>query len=164
MNHWENVRQARLLPNLSEINLSDLPFNGASAFILKSRTRDDIRFIKTGSKITEIIGFELRTTPAYSIIERQDRDNYTTLLSDAIAGPKVLDLRLDHDARMTLLPLADDNDPDLRHMLGCLKTNNATHEYPMRFRVKNVISSQLVLHKYIPPERMLQMAEAQPHL
>lgn len=142
LSYWENLRAGRLAPTRSELDPRQFTAALDHAFILQRRAPGDISFRLSGQALNLMMGMELRSMPARSVIDLASREDFDGILEDLFADPKVVALRLSNDTsrpelctgRMLLLPLQCD-DGSISRILGCMVVSGPGKFLPGRFRI-----------------------------
>jgi hypothetical protein len=160
LTYWESLRQGRLVPKRSEIDPRILRNSLNYTFILEANTPENIRFRLAGSKLCDCMGMEMRGMPAYSMITLEDRNNFNTLLQSALIEPTILDFQLAHNARMVLLPMADEDDT-ISRVLGCVTVDPKQTNFPAHFRVMSVTKTRIIAAQSIQPKLVHELSEDQ---
>lgn len=158
LNYWERLRGGRIAPMRSEIDPREIRNALEYTFILEQTKLGQIRFRLAGSKLGDLLGMELRGMPAYALIAPESRDNFTDILTEVLADPKIIHLQLvnqpeglgEHKAQMLLLPMRNDAGK-INRILGCISSIDARMKPPCRFAISGkkttrIVSSQTEIH------------------
>ncbi len=160
LTYWESLRAGRLVPKRSEIDPRKLHLSLNHTFILEASTPDNIRFRLVGSKLCDCIGMEMRGMPAYAMIAQSGRNSFNEQLQTSLASPEILDFQLTPDARMVLLPMADE-DNSVNRILGCISVNPKLPQFPTHFTVKSLVKNRIIAAEPIRPTLVKGLAEDQ---
>lgn len=160
LEHWEDLRQGRLVPRRSEIDPRKLTHSLNHSFILEASSPDNIRFRLTGSKLCDCMGMEMRGMPAYAMVTLEDRNAFNITLQTALLRPEILDYQLTPDARLLLLPMSDENNMVSR-LLGCISVDPKQSSLPDRFKIKSLSKTRIIATKSIKPRLVSELAEDQ---
>ncbi len=160
LTYWESLRAGRLVPKRSEIDPRRLPLSLNHTFILEASAPDNIRFRLVGSKLCDCLGMEMRGMPAYAMFAQAERNRFNVALQASLASPEILDFQLTPDARMVLLPMADE-DNSISRVLGCINVNPMLPQFPTYFAVKSLTKTRIIAAEPIRPTLVKGLAEGQ---
>ncbi|MFQ5438573.1 MAG: PAS domain-containing protein [Paracoccaceae bacterium] len=150
LDYWERLRAGRLAPPRSEVDPRRIESALEHAFILEQAPGAP-RFRLAGQRICELMGMEIRSMPATSVIAPGCRAQFTALIQTLFVNPAVLVLDLDCarpgqpglKAEMLLLPLTNDAGIVTR-ILGCMVTAGRWGQPPHRFAILDVKRTRIV--------------------
>lgn len=154
LTYWEELRADAVAPNRSDIDPRAIKSALDYTFILEATPRSGIRFRLAGMQVCDLLGMELRGMPAASLIDPGSRDQFAEELEHVLNTPEISELSLQMhglgdklvSASMLLLPLMD-RDQNISRVLGCIFTRSPHTRPPMRFHIKEVKRTRIVVGK-----------------
>ncbi len=142
LDHWEHLRAGRIAPLRSEIDPRQIENALEHAFILERQQTGDIRFRIAGMGLNQLMGMEVRSMIATSVVAPEARQQFTDILNQVFDNPEIVELKLTASdagrpsltADMLLLPMHNEVGETTR-ILGCLVANGKGHPAPNRFTI-----------------------------
>lgn len=146
--YWEALRANRIMPKRAEIDPRGIEQALEHSFIVERIAPGIARLRIAGSRLSDIMGMEVRGMPLTSFIAPSSRRQVSDTLEEVFETPATCTLKLYSEqsigapaleARMLLLPLKSDLG-DVSRILGALVTTGEIGRSPRRF---DVVSSSL---------------------
>ena len=165
--YWEQLRQGREVPARSELDPRAIRSGIHHTFILEMSGPEDFRFRIAGSKVCDLLGLELRSMPARSLIDPIDRASFDEALMSIVERSEVAEIRLESatakqsgvQGRMLLMPMSDDKGNITRIFGGITVDTPVTHP-PLRFEIKDIRTKRIVAGRETEaPSRTVGFAE-----
>ncbi|MES2145363.1 MAG: PAS domain-containing protein [Pseudomonadota bacterium] len=141
--YWEGLRKDGGIPARDAIDPRGIAGALEQVFMIERIAPGLARFRLVGSKITELVGCDMRGMPFTALFDPDGRRKSGPLLEGVFAGPAILHVDLEAErgigkpalrAHLMLLPLLSHGDKtDLA--LGCLALDGPIGRAPRRFAV-----------------------------
>lgn len=149
--YWEGLRQGRDVPARAELDPRAIKGGIEHTFILELSGPEDCRFRIAGSKVSDLLGLELRSMPARSLIDPVDRGRFDACLTAVLEKAEVAELRLNCTSasqanvlgRMLLMPMSDDHG-NITRIFGGITIDTPLITAPMRFSIRHIRTKRIV--------------------
>lgn len=141
--YWEGLRQARAVPNRSDVEPQGIRALLDFAFILERIAPGAARFRLAGRHLVDLMGMEVRGMPVCALLNPDSRGRLSDVLETVFKGPQIAEIAMHSRAaygrpalngRMLLLPLKSDLG-DVTRALGCLVGDGEIGRGPRRFDI-----------------------------
>jgi hypothetical protein len=157
LDHWEALRAGRIAPRRSEIDPRQIENALQHAFILERSDAGEARFRIAGMQLFELMGMEVRSMPASSIISPECRADFCAILENPFVAPEIVELTLTAEgglglkAEMLLLPMKNEQG-EISRILGCVVASGVQAGQfanpPHRFRIVSHKATRIIAADY----------------
>ena len=149
--YWEGLRQNGAVPSRDAVDPRGLAGALEQVFMIERIAPGLARFRLVGSRITDLVGCEMRGMPFTALFDPMGRSKIGPLLEGLFAGPAILQVDLEAErgigrpaprAHLMLLPLMSQvGKVDLA--LGCLTLDAPIGRAPRRFAIARSLVEKL---------------------
>ena len=154
LSYWETLRGGRLVPARSDIDPRAIKNCLPHTFVLEKSRAGISRFRLAGMQVCNLLGMELRSMPALSLINPDDRDKFVKVLNAVMDNPQIVELHLSGEAygnkrikaQMLLMPMVD-REHDVSRILGCIILDTPLTRAPIRFDIDDIKTTRVVADK-----------------
>lgn len=154
LSYWETLRGGRLVPARSDIDPRAIKNCLPHTFVLEKSRAGISRFRLAGMQVCNLLGMELRSMPALSLINPDDRDKFVKVLNAVMDNPQIVELHLSGEAygnkrikaQMLLMPMVD-REHDVSRILGCIILETPLTRAPIRFDIDDIKTTRVVADK-----------------
>lgn len=168
LSYWEHLREGRLVPARMDIDPRAIKQCLPSTFILERSPKGITRFRLAGESLCDLLGMELRSMPAQSLITPDFRTQFEDALTTVMDKTQIQELHLSGEAyghgrikaEMLLMPMLG-RTQEITRVLGCLVLSAPLIRPPVRFDIDDVKVTRIVAGKSAEADVMIEgMAEA----
>jgi len=161
--YWQALRGNRMMPKRSEIDPRGIESALEHAFIIERIAPGVARLRIAGSRLSDLMGMEVRGMPITSLLTQESRRNVSTVLEEVFQTPAISVLNLVSEetaanprleGRMIFLPLKSDLG-DVSRVLGCLVAKGDIGFAPRRFAVTDVQTQPIQFAQGHEPEAVV---------
>jgi len=169
LSHWETLRAGRIAPLRSEIDPRKIENVLEHAFVLERSKTGNVRFRIAGMRICDLMGMELHSMPAQSLIQIGDRAAFSGVLNELFYAPKIVELALSATVRHDAPPITADilllpvmgPEGTVTRILGCLASTVTTLDPPHRFHVISQKETRIITNDALETrDKMAGFAES----
>lgn len=148
--YWHSLKTPDAIPTRHAINPSKITKALPHTFIMEQVAQQPPRFRIAGSKVSDILGLDLRGMPITSLIAPDDRRLFAEILADMFRMPATARIQLSWSnsetssaiGQVLLLPLADQQGNCTR-AIGCLEYNGRKPKFLNRFYLSGSVVRQV---------------------
>ncbi len=151
--YWNTLKDPQALPPRHAIDPGEIAKSLPNAFILEHVAEQNTRFRVAGSKVTNVLGMDLRGMPITSLIAPDDRPLFSEIVEDMFRMPATARVHLHWSkaetsapiGQLLLLPLTDQNGKCAR-AIGCLEYKGRKPKFPNRFYLSGSVVRQIPMN------------------
>lgn len=154
LTYWEDLRAGRLVPARADIDPRAISNCLPHTFILEQTRAEVPQFRLAGTSVCDLLGMELRSMPAHSLIAPDHRARFAQILDRMLTQPQIVELHVSGEAygnkrinaQILLMPMQD-RDHDVSRILGCIVLAEPVLRAPIRFDIDDVKITRVVAGK-----------------
>jgi len=151
--YWNTLKDPQALPPRHAIDPGEIAKSLPNAFILERVSDQNTRFRVAGSKVSDVLGMDLRGMPITSLIAPDDRTLFSEIVEDMFRMPASARLHLHWSkaetsapiGQLLILPLTDQNGKCAR-AIGCLEYKGRKPKHPNRFYLSGSVVRQIPMN------------------